>query len=159
MHLFRQGPKARGVRVDGMLSHGTIWYVITSTHLSSTRWTPLARSYSANFAQGHLLLTSVALLPGLLGVAFYLSLALKAHHGEYHNGTYVRPTDEGRKWWRGTQMSPLFISSLSSSTMQVLSSYTKALKLTRIQRLHLRIRNSSAGVSPRPSLVTGTSQK
>ncbi|KAG0148198.1 hypothetical protein CROQUDRAFT_721806 [Cronartium quercuum f. sp. fusiforme G11] len=72
-------------------------------------------------------LASSALLPGILGVLFYLSLGLHAPHGvHFPNGTYVRPNSEafslgGFDSWGSANTTPLVISSVSSTLIELIA--------------------------------------
>lgn len=68
-------------------------------------------------------LSLTAILPGILGLAFYLSLAIGAPHGQYlANGTYIRPNPESFHYnmsWTSLQFSPLLVGTVSSTLMSV----------------------------------------
>lgn len=70
-----------------------------------------------------ILLMTSAILPAVLGALFYLSLDLTAPDGQYlSNATYVRPVNEtilGRGTILNTKISPLLVSSISSTLMCV----------------------------------------
>jgi hypothetical protein len=70
-----------------------------------------------------LLLSCTALVPAFLGAAFWVSLGLERHGGQYYhnNMTYIRPSTRDTRIF-GVEIKaigPLLISSLSSSTMCV----------------------------------------
>ncbi|KAG0141953.1 hypothetical protein CROQUDRAFT_663147 [Cronartium quercuum f. sp. fusiforme G11] len=72
-------------------------------------------------------LASSAILPVLLGLAFYYSLGLTAPHGQHlPNGTYLRPTSEGFSIgkpdsWASSHFSPLLVSSISSTLIGMIA--------------------------------------
>ncbi|KAH9818067.1 hypothetical protein DFH28DRAFT_139028 [Melampsora americana] len=76
-------------------------------------------------------LSLTAVLPGILGLAFYLSLALSAPHGQFlSNGTYIRPNREGvvdSKAWASIHFSPLLVSSVSSTLVGIIAPWVMML--------------------------------
>lgn len=68
-----------------------------------------------------ILLMSAAIIPALLGTLFWLSLGLNSKFGETScDHTFVRPAWDGLAIM-GRQVSPLLISSISSTVMYVVS--------------------------------------
>ncbi|KAH9818076.1 hypothetical protein DFH28DRAFT_1081107 [Melampsora americana] len=76
-------------------------------------------------------LSLTAILPGILGLAFYLSLALSAPHGQFlSNGTYIRPNRESvadSKAWASIHFSPLLVSSVSSTLVGIIAPWVMML--------------------------------
>lgn len=100
-------------------------------------------------------LSLTAILPGILGLAFYFSLAISAPHGQFlSNGTYIRPNRESfafNEAWAPIHFSPLLVSSVSSTLVGIIAPWVMMLFAYHLANHWLKVSRTPHGFQTLPS--------